>query len=381
MHLGPVPLDPAALSFGSLRSRRVAPTWTAPSRPAPARAALSRAALTRVLLPLLVTLALVAPAGPAAAAAATAAAGEDSYVALGDSYSSGTGTRAYVDDGTSCLRSTLAYPSLLAARSGYDLNFRACSGAVIADVTSAQLGALSTSTSYVTVSVGGNDAGFADVLTTCAKPWWLGSCTKAVDRARAYIDDILPARLATLYSQIRERAPNARVIVAGYPQVFGDEDCNALTFFSGSERSKLNATADLINRRIGEVATSRGFSFADPTSRFVGHAVCAGEEWINGLSSPVVESYHPTRDGHARGYLPSVAALLPNATTTKPATGPAQLAGSQIAQTQRRYAALDADIEPRVVRAPDLSTPQARQAAHRAGVDINRWVRAQQRQR
>jgi hypothetical protein len=62
-----------------------------------------------------------------------------SYVALGDSDASGTGTRSYIADGTSCQRSTYAYPSLIAAASGYALNFRACSGARIADVANTQL--------------------------------------------------------------------------------------------------------------------------------------------------------------------------------------------------------------------------------------------------
>ena len=87
--------------------------------------------------------ALVISAAPAGAAA-------PSYVALGDSYSSGTGTRSYLADGTSCLRSVYAYPSLIASAKGYALNFRACSGAKIADVTSTQLSALSSSTAYVT---------------------------------------------------------------------------------------------------------------------------------------------------------------------------------------------------------------------------------------
>ena len=52
-----------------------------------------------------------------------------SYVALGDSYSSGTGTRSYINDGTSCQRSAAAYPSLLSVSKGLTLNFRACSGA------------------------------------------------------------------------------------------------------------------------------------------------------------------------------------------------------------------------------------------------------------
>src|SRR6476660_4523945 len=96
-----------------------------------------------------------------------------SYVALGDSYSSGVGTRSYLSDGTSCQRSTYAYPSLVAAARGYALNFRACSGAKLPDVTNTQLGALAASTGYVTISVGGNDAGFAGVLTECAQPGWM----------------------------------------------------------------------------------------------------------------------------------------------------------------------------------------------------------------
>ncbi len=339
-------------------------------------------ALLRAAVPLAVTGALLSPTGPASAAASGdgavgAARSGAAYVALGDSYSSGTGTRSYVADGTSCLRSSQAYPSLMAARRGYALNLRACSGAVVADVTNAQLGALSASTAYVTISVGGNDAGFADVLTTCAAPWWMASCTKAVDGARAFINSTLPGRLATLYSRIRTRAPQARVVVVGYPRVFGDEDCNALTFFSGSERSKLNATADLLNQRLREQAAARGFAFADPTTRFAGHAVCADAEWINGLSYPVVESYHPNGPGHGQGYLPVVEAQLPTG-AARP-TGATRVSAAQIARSQRPYADLDAGIEPAIVRAPDLDSRRAHRAARRAGVDIERWQARQQR--
>src|SRR6478735_7526170 len=194
--------------------------------------------------------ALVISAAPAGAAA-------PSYVALGDSYSSGTGTRSYIADGTSCLRSVYAYPSLIASAKGYALNLRACSGAKIADVTGTQLSALTASTSYVTISVGGNDAGFADVLTTCAQPAWLSNCNGAVDGAQAYIRNTLPAALTSLYARI-----------------FNGEDCNLLTWFSPTEESRLNATADLINSTTAARASAAGFAFANPTSRFVGHAVC-----------------------------------------------------------------------------------------------------------
>ena len=53
----------------------------------------------------------------------------DNYVALGDSYSSGTGTRSYTLNST-CQRGVYAYPYLVAqARAGTSLNFVACSGA------------------------------------------------------------------------------------------------------------------------------------------------------------------------------------------------------------------------------------------------------------
>jgi len=309
--------------------------------------------------------ALVISAAPAGAAA-------PSYVALGDSYSSGTGTRSYLADGTSCLRSVYAYPSLIASAKGYALNFRACSGAKISDVTNSQLSALTASTSYVTLSVGGNDAGFADVLTTCAQPAWLSNCNGAVDRAQAYIRTTLPAALTSLYASIRARAPQAKVTVVGYPRIFNGEDCNLLTWFSPTEESRLNATADLLNSTTAARASAAGYSFANPTSRFVGHAVCDSPEWINGLSNPVTESYHPNKTGQASGYTPAVSPFVTGATVTATAAllTTASASSDRLARQQRAYAVADRRIAPEVVLTPDLTTPRARVAAARAGVDL-----------
>jgi lysophospholipase L1-like esterase len=262
--------------------------------------------LTAVLAALLALVAVGLSQAPAHAAAR-------SYVALGDSYASGVGTRSYISDGTSCKRSTYAYPKLVAAARGYTLTFKACSGATVSSVTSGQLSALTASTSYVTISVGGNDAGFADVLTECALPGWASNCNGAVDSAQAYITNTLPGRLSTLYASIRTKAPAAKVVVVGYPRIFNGEDCNAGTWFSPAEETRLNATADLLNSRTAAQASAKGFTFANPTSRFVGHAVCDSTEWINGLSNPVSESYHPNRTGHSSGYTPLVSTLLTGA--------------------------------------------------------------------
>ncbi|CAN5623987.1 SGNH family lipase [soil metagenome] len=263
----------------------------------------------RLLAPLAVVVAVLASTLVAVTGAPAQAAGP-SYVALGDSYSSGVGTRTYLDDGTSCRRSSYAYPQLLASQKGYALTFKACSGATIPTVTSSQLSALSSTTRYVTISVGGNDAGFADVLTECATPFWAGDCDGAIDGAQSYIKNTLPAKLSTLYASMRSKAPNAKVVVVGYPRVFNGEDCNAATWFSPAEESRLNATADLLNAKLSAAASARGFSFANPTSRFVGHAVCDDPEWLNGLSNPISDSYHPNRAGHSAGYAPLISPLL-----------------------------------------------------------------------
>jgi len=323
------------------------------------RRALSTAALAA-------TAALVVSAAPAHAA-------NPSYVALGDSYSSGTGTRSYISDGTSCLRSVYAYPSLIASAKGYDLNFRACSGAKIADVSNTQLSALSSSTAYVSISIGGNDAGFASVLTTCAQPAWLSNCNGAIDKAQAYVNQTLPGALNTLYANIKARAPQAKVTVVGYPHIFNGVDCNLLTWFSASEMTRLNAIADLVNSTTRARATAAGFSFADPTTPFVGHAVCSSSEWINGLSNPIQESYHPNRTGQASGYTPTVSPYLTGSTVTATAALLTTAKGStkRLADQQKRYAASDRAIKPALVLAPDLSTPAAKAAAQKAGVDLS----------
>lgn len=309
---------------------------------------------------------VVLGAGPAQAAGSP-------YVALGDSYSSGTGTGSYLSDGTSCQRSAYAYPSLIAAARGYALDLRACAGATTADVTRVQLGALGPGTAFVTITAGGNDTGFADVLTDCAKPAWASSCGAAIDRGLALARDVLPARLSALYAAVRSRAPQAEVVVGGYPRVFNGQDCNAATWFSPTEMTRLNASADVLNSRIAAAASAAGFAYSSPTAAFTGHAVCDRPEWLNGLSSPVSASYHPNRLGHSAGYTPLVSTALTGSRLTVTATTRARAAASaeQLAARQRPYAAADRTITPRPFRVPDLASPQVQDAAARAGVDLS----------
>jgi lysophospholipase L1-like esterase len=227
-----------------------------------------------------------------------AAAAASSYVALGDSYSSGVGTRTYYNDGTSCQRSPDAYGPLIAAKYGYAFTFEACSGAKTTDVNSSQLGPLSSSTNLVTMTIGGNDAGFSTVIEDCAG--WYFNCQSAINNADSFIQNQLPALLNTTYSDIRSHAPNAHVVILGYPHLFTSTGttCNFDALTSQHE-IELNQTADLLDGVITNQASAHGFTYVDPRSAFNSHEVCSSSEWLNGLSNPVSESFHPNIAGQA----------------------------------------------------------------------------------
>ncbi|GHF81739.1 SGNH/GDSL hydrolase family protein [Streptomyces griseosporeus] len=239
----------------------------------------------------------------AAAAQASETAVSGGYVALGDSYSSGVGTGSYISSSGDCKRSTKAYPYLWnAAHAPSSFTFAACSGARTDEVLASQLGGLSSSTGLVSISVGGNDAGFADVMTTCV----LNSdstCLSRINTAKAYVDSTLPGKLDTVYSAIRSKAPNARVVVLGYPRFYQlGTVCLGL---SETKRAAINDAADYLDSAIAKRAADHGFVFGDVRTTFTGHEICSGSSWLNSLNwLNIGESYHPTAAGHSGGYLP-----------------------------------------------------------------------------
>ncbi|MET7961948.1 SGNH/GDSL hydrolase family protein [Micromonospora zamorensis] len=234
----------------------------------------------------------------------TAQAAAVNYVALGDSYSSGVGAGPY---DLSCLRSQKSYAPLWAAAHGVtSFNFRACGGAVTADVLNDQVSALSASTTLVTITIGGNDAGFVNVITSC-RFGSTSTCTNAVNTAKAFATSTLAGRLDATYAAIRNRAPNARLIVLGYPRLFETTSCGWLAM-STYKRTILNEAADVLASVTASRARAAGATFADTRSYFAGHGVCAGDPWINDISG-IIEAYHPDADGYRYGYLPALNAI------------------------------------------------------------------------
>jgi lysophospholipase L1-like esterase len=233
--------------------------------------------------------------------------GAGDYVALGDSYSSGVGTGVYDPASGACARSPLSYPPLWAAEHhAASFGFAACSGAKTADVVASQTSALQPETDLVTITIGGNDAGFGPVLQTCTAAQSDRTCEGAVDAAEAFERSVLPGRLTRTYAAIRRAAPRAQVIVLGYPRLFDlAPSCADPRVPNLVRRKKLNEGADVLDNVIFKtVSQQSGFSFTDVRGQFAGHGVCSADPWINGPSVPTpIGPYHPNQTGYRDGYL------------------------------------------------------------------------------
>ncbi len=256
--------------------------------------------------------ALAVALGAVAAALATGsgtagAASSVHYVALGDSYSSGDGAGNYSDG--SCRESSNAYPVLWAnANAPATFTNETCSGATTSSVISTQLGGLSSATTLVSISVGGNDVGFASVMETCVLSS-TSSCVNAVNSAEAQAQSTLPAALNTVLSDIRADAPNAKIVVLDYPQFYDLSKSSSCIGLSTTDRTALNGGAALLDSEISAAASRNGDTFVDVVPHFAGHQICDSGSYLNSVNIFDLESsYHPNASGQAGGYLPAFTA-------------------------------------------------------------------------
>ena len=242
---------------------------------------------------------LATPAGAVAA---------DRYVALGDSFSSGVGTGSYTLS-SSCRRSVYAYPYLVAqGRPGTTLDFVACSGATTSSLMASQIQAVNATTTIVSVTIGGNDIRFADLIRQCT----LSECSTTLDSTKSTLTTVLNPRLDSVYAAIKSQAaPGARVVVLGYPRMFTTASCGGSLGITSTERTKANELSDALDGVIGGRAAAFGFTYSSAIGPFATHAVCSLSPWLNGLNLfNTVESYHPNRNGHSLGYAPLVRAAI-----------------------------------------------------------------------
>lgn len=238
---------------------------------------------------------------PSASAAATA--GAPTYVALGDSYTAAPGVPETTD--AACQRSSSNYPSLVAAEVDLALVDVSCSGADTLALVGvqetgdgpvpAQFGALTGDVRLVTMGMGGNDEGlFRDLVTTClslasadptGSPCRDAMSTPAGDTAMNRIATI-QTRLTSALVGINDRAPDADVVLVGYPQLVPRTGtCESLPLADGDYAYVRELTVAL-GAATAQAAADADAGYADVLRASEGHHVCAGPDaWVNGIAN------------------------------------------------------------------------------------------------
>ena len=292
------------------------------------------------------------------------------YVALGDSYSAGEGLPPFVTGtqdppaGDNCHRSALAYSQLLSIKTAPD-DFRACSGAVMSEIfefsqnprqgVQVRPHLLGPNVGLVTLTIGGNDMHFSDVLAFCGRnPDCISNTLKfnpgppnshepglaPAQPIHAWADKmlvVLRGRLDRLFADLRTAAPNARIIVIGYPRLLPNgnvprqfNSCDdILAAFSKPERAFLADREQALNRTIFDATKATHIEFIDPTHDFSSHEACgAGGALINDTKIRFIDrfpfialdrgAFHPTAGGQ-RVFAREVACYL-NEYQTPPST-------------------------------------------------------------
>jgi lysophospholipase L1-like esterase len=237
------------------------------------------------------------------------------YVALGDSYAAGQGALPYLN---SCLQSTKGYPALLDSEKHIHLQANeTCTGAETSEVADT-LSALNRGTRLVTLTVGAANLDVSGVAAACTTGT-LEECQMKIAAARALLPaelggpSVLGDLLTSLFAEVVDAAPRARVVVTGYPLLFapaapGTQNADII--------NAVNAATVLLNDAIKQAviatqAPNVDIRYVDVTVPFGGHGIGGPlTPFINppGAGSP--DAFHPTAPGYV-AYAAAISAELP----------------------------------------------------------------------
>lgn len=260
---------------------------------------------------------LCTPVGLTAAAVPAQAATPPDYVALGDSFSAGSGVwPPDLDAPASCLRSTANYPNVIAAATGADLTDVTCGGAQTADLyesqsagVAPQLDALSAETDLVTLTIGGNDNNtFVGALLRCVAAGAVtgGRGNPCEDVYGGYferqVEQNTYPRLRQALLDIQERAPQAQVAILGYPWILPPENgCYSSMPITRGDVPYLRRLQTTLNDAVRRAAAETGANYVDFSQVSEGHDACkaSGTRWVEPLVyGTQLVPVHPNRLGY-----------------------------------------------------------------------------------
>ena len=229
---------------------------------------------------------------------------------MGDSYASGigAGVRRGQSGDLTCSRYTEAYGEVMQVvidGPPYDpasrqFAFIACSGETSTEMLSTQVPNMDPKVDMATITVGGNDIGFKDLLWNCIFLFGgFGSqdCSDQITESTGLINNNLPGDLDKLFPAILAKAKNSwfKLYITGYAQFFNavTTPCNNVSFNFWEEkpenlpnltttlRTSFNNMADQLNGQIKDAVARANAKdirepiiFVDYDDLYGGHRYC-----------------------------------------------------------------------------------------------------------
>ncbi|WP_433077795.1 hypothetical protein ACQP1P_35510 [Dactylosporangium sp. CA-052675] len=183
-------------------------------------------------------------------------------------------------------------------------------------------GFLDENTTLVTLSIGGNDVGFAGILKRCILENPIVQCQETtLDGDTAPLHEITPQRiaqtgdrvLAVLY-KIHDQAPNAKVLLMGYPRLLEWYGACLFPVVGPGEAGWIADMGVLLDQKLADAVSRANASgqqwawYSDPNEEFDGRGVCGDPESIHGIVAAKTpgeepglgasqQSFHPKNEG------------------------------------------------------------------------------------
>jgi hypothetical protein len=227
------------------------------------------------------------------------------YVALGDGFAAAPGLGRTTD--ADCLRTADSYPVQVARAIGANkVTDVSCTGAGTRSLANsftapathkklpAQLDAVTKDTDLVTIGIGLSDHGLLqDVFRICASlPCGAGlvSPKPIITQLKLFGQD-----LTTAVRDIQDKAPDATIVLVGYPQLTpSTQGCRAMPKIPSTQLNNAYLVLQGLNTAIRSAAQQTGAAYIDVAALSARHTPCDDVPWVNG--------YHPA--GNAKPFHP-----------------------------------------------------------------------------
>ena len=218
----------------------------------------------------------------------------DNYVAIGDSFTAAPFVPV-TDIARGCFRSANNYPRQLAASLRIDdLRDNSCKGATTDDTVGrqrtapritvpAQFQGLTEHTDLVTIGLGFNNHRlYARMNSLCRRGNRICRLADERDNLRDIVDQVQPA-LERVIDGVKERSPDARILLVTYPRLLpGRGTCAELPRYRPQDRETYRDIQSRLRRQMLAAAQETGVELIDFYRHSVGHDICSRHPWVEG---------------------------------------------------------------------------------------------------